>query len=268
MLTSPRPGQRHTRLQRSLRQEYEEFILERIEEFKQQISRKELLRIADEAVHELEIGPDDQLLLTEVLMLEHVDRLIIRRLNLPGFRKWLTRHRRLRRAQREPTHWGLDPHMKLVEHARSFPLDGTSLVVGAGAAPACFFLAAHDWPVVFIDPEISHVESVESRAAAEALAMRFEAFVVNPGAWFPEVQPILTVLDSGMLGALDKTDRDSLLDSVKHRTVSGGVHHLLSNDQHGDVLPLVPEALKGYYTDWHVERTRGDHASGFMAVKP
>jgi len=268
VLTSPHPGQRHARLQRSLRQEYEEFILERIEEFKQQISRADLLLIADEAVRELEVGPDDQLLLTEVLMLEHVDRLIMRRLNLPGFRKWLTRHRRLRRAQREPTHWGLDPRTKLVEHARSFPIDGTALVVGAGAAPACFLLAAHDWAVVFIDSEIAQVEAVESRAAAEALAMRFEAFVVNPGTWFPEVQPTLAVIDSGMLGALEGPERDTLLHILKQRTLSGGVHHLLFNDHSDNVLPFMPEALRGCYSDWHVERARSDRSSGFMAVKP
>jgi hypothetical protein len=268
VLTSPRPSQRHTRLQRSLRQEYEEFILERIEEFKQQISRQELLRIADEAVRELEVGPDDQLLLTEVLMLEHVDRLIIRRLNLPGFRRWLARHRRLRRAQRAPTHWGLDPRTKLVEHAQSFPMDGTALVVGAGAAPACFFLAAHDWAVVFIDPEIAQVEGVESRAAAEALAMRFEAFVVNPGTWFPEVEPTLAVIDPGTLGALEGTERDSLLHIVKHRTISGGVHHLLFDEHSDDVLPLLPEALRHCYSDWHVERARAGRSNSFMAVKP
>ncbi len=269
MLTSPSPGQRHARPQRSFRQEYEEFILERIEEFKQQISREELLRIADEAVRELEAGADDQLVLTEVLVLEHVDRLIVRRLNLPGFRKWLARHRRLRRAQREPTHWGIDPRTPLVEHAKHYPIDSLALVVGSGAAKTCFLLAAHDWPVVFIDPEVAHVEAVETRMAVEGLTARFEAFVVRPGTWFPEVQPTLAVLDSVMLGALTGEARDAFLDMVKRRTVSGGVHHLLLKDQQGDVLPIAPEALKAAYKDWHVERGRGGGGPHeFMAVKP
>ena len=36
--------------QRPLRQEYEEFLLQRIEEFKEQLARDELMEIADEAV--------------------------------------------------------------------------------------------------------------------------------------------------------------------------------------------------------------------------
>src|SRR5207245_1495569 len=72
----------------SPRQEYQEFLLERIEEYKNTVSREELLRIGDEAVRELEANAQDQYLLTEVLLLEHVDRLIARRLRLPSFQRW------------------------------------------------------------------------------------------------------------------------------------------------------------------------------------
>ncbi|HXV85149.1 MAG TPA: hypothetical protein VD793_00540, partial [Gemmatimonadales bacterium] len=122
------------RAAQSLKQEYEEFILQRIEEFKDQLSRSELLAIADEAVRELETGSDDQLVLTEVLVLEHVDRLIIRRLHLPTYRRWREKHLRLRRAQRQPTHWGLDPDTPLSRLAATGP-EATALVIGGGAAP-------------------------------------------------------------------------------------------------------------------------------------
>ena len=61
---------------RSLRQEYEEFLFQRIEEYKNTLSRAALLLVGDEAVRELEIAAADQYLLTEVLLLEHVDRII------------------------------------------------------------------------------------------------------------------------------------------------------------------------------------------------
>jgi hypothetical protein len=268
VLTSPSAKHRRPRPQRSLRQEYEEFVLERIEEFKQQISRAELLNIADDAVRELELGADEQLVLTEVLMLEHVDRLIMRRLNLPSYRKWRARHLQLRGAQREPAHWGIDSNSPLVGHARDAGIDGLALVVGAGAAPTSFFLAAHDWPVVFIDPEVSQVEAVETRAAAEALAARFDAFVVSLGSWFPEVRPVLVVLDPATLGDLTPLDREQFLATLKDRTLSGGVHHLLTNDQKGGVLEFAPEALKACYADWLVERTRAGQSRGLIAVKP
>jgi hypothetical protein len=268
VLTSPSLGPGPARPQRSLRQEYEEFRLQRIEEFKQQISREELLRIADEAVHELDVGAEDQLVLTEVLVLEHVDRLIVRRLNLPSFRKWKGRHVRLRRAQREPAHWGIDPGAPLAEHARHADPRALALVVGAGAAPASFFLAAHDWQVVFIDRTVSHVEAVETRAAAEALASRFEAFVVNFGAWFPEVHPTLVVLDPTTLGEIPVPDRERFLGTIKDHTVPGGVHHLLGADEIGGVLAFAPEALRACYADWHVERTRSGRLRSFFAVRP
>src|ERR1700719_4108344 len=93
---------------RSLKQEYKEFMLQRIEEYKNAIARGDLLEIGDEAVRELEANAAGQYLLTEVLLLEHVDRLIARRLRLPSFPRWRRRHRTLRLAQREPTHWGLE----------------------------------------------------------------------------------------------------------------------------------------------------------------
>ena len=243
-------------------------MLQRIEEFKQQISRAELLSIADEAVHELELGTDEQLVLTEVLMLEHVDRLIVRRLNLPSYRKWRARHLELRRAQREPSHWGIDPTAPLVGHARHAPIDGPALVVGPGAAPTSFFLAAHDWPVVFIDAEVAQVEAVETRAAAEALAARFDAFVVSIGSWFPDVRPALAVLDPATLGELPPADREQFLETLKDRTLPGGVHHLLTSDSPSGVLAFAPEALKACYADWHVERTRSGQSRGLIAVKP
>src|SRR5881398_4124588 len=69
---------------RSLKQEYQEFLLQRIEEYKNRLSRAELLEIGDEAVRELEESSAGQYLLTEVLLLEHVDRIIARRLRLPA----------------------------------------------------------------------------------------------------------------------------------------------------------------------------------------
>ncbi len=60
------------RAPRSLKQEYQEFILQRLEEYKNTVPRAELLKIGDEAVRELQASAQDQYLLTEVLLLEHV----------------------------------------------------------------------------------------------------------------------------------------------------------------------------------------------------
>ncbi|MFQ6045936.1 MAG: hypothetical protein ACE5PT_06200 [Gemmatimonadales bacterium] len=269
MLSHPQAQPGHGRQQRSLRQEYEEFILQRIEEFKERLSREELLAIADEAVRELEVEAEDQLVLTEVLVLEHVDRLIMRRLNLPTFRRWRPRHLRLRKAQREPRHWGLDPDSPLALTATALPEDGVALVVGAGAAPAAFFLAAHDWPVLFIDRELSTVEAVETRAASEALAVRFQALVVDLGEWFPEVDPTLVVMDGTALSALAAQRREKFFSELKRHTAPGGVHYLMPVDKRRDAIPLGPSALKSHYGDWKTERMRLKNGTPwFAAAKP
>lgn len=269
LLPALRPARRSAAKARSLKQEYEEFILQRIEEFKEQLSRDELLAIADEAVRELEAGTEDQLVLTEVLVLEHVDRLITHRLNLPSYRRWRERHLRLRRAQREPTHWGLDSGTPLEDLAPRIEEGALALVIGSGAVPAAFYLAAHDAEVLFIDPVLTSVEAAEHRAAAEALGAHFQALVVSFEVWFPEVAPALTVLDPLVLGELDPTLRHGVVETIKDKTARGGAHLVLPSEPPAGVTPLAPEALQAYYNGWMVERARrSSRARWFLAYKP
>jgi hypothetical protein len=266
VLTEPRTRRRR---QQSLRQEYGEFILERIEEFKDHLSREELLALADEAVRELEVGPEGQLVLTEILVLEHVDRLIMRRLNLPTLRRWRERHVRLRRAQREPTHWGLDRRSPLVRLAESFDDPDVALVVGSAASPAGLFLAAYEWPVVFIDRHISSVEAAETRAAAEALARWFQAYVVSLGDWFPDVEPALTILDAATLTGLSRDSRERFLDTLLARTIPGGVHFVLPQRATEGTGARLRDLLRAQYRHWQIDQPGETSAPRwFLAVKP
>jgi hypothetical protein len=268
MLSPPHTSSSGPRTALSLKQEYEEFILQRIEEFKDQLSRGELLAIADEAVRELEMGSDDQLVLTEVLVLEHVDRLITRRLNLPSYRRWRDKHLRLRRAQREPTHWGLDPDTPLLRLATSAPECGVALVVGGGAASAALFLASYGRDVLLIDGELTTVEGAEARAAGEALVAHFQALVVHLATWIPDVQPGLAVLDPATLTTLEGPRRQDVIDELKRRTASGGAHLILPSESDG-VRSLAPEAMQPYYSDWRLERPRRrGRQRWFLAMRP
>ena len=94
---------RRTRSRRpppSLKQQYHEYVLQRIETYKNSLGRSSLLEIGTEAAGEMQDANSGQFLLTEVLMQEAVDRLITRRLRLPSFTKWKQQHAKLRRAQR------------------------------------------------------------------------------------------------------------------------------------------------------------------------
>jgi hypothetical protein len=266
--TSPRDSARPSRrAPRSLRQEYQEFILQRIEEFKDRLPRDRLLAIGDEAAQELATSAQGQYLLTEVLLLEHVDEIIFRRLKLPSFRRWTQKHRALRTAQREPTHWGLEPRTPLAALARRLEPGDVTLVVGAGALPAALFLAAHDVEVFLLDPDLHAIEAAEGRAVSEQLGARFQALVVQFGAWLPDVTIDLAVLDAAALAATKSRDRRALVVDLQARTRACGVHVMLPPAETPAVIRLEPESLESLYHGWEIERAKKSDRGAFVATR-
>jgi len=254
---------------RSLKQEYDEFLFQRIEEFKNRLTRAQLLEIGDEAVRELETAAADQYLLTEVLLLEHVDRLIARRLRLPGFQRWAKSHRTLRAAQREPTHWSLERGTQLVACARRLEPGDVTVVVGAAALPHALFVAAHDVDVLLLDQDLGAIEAAEGRAVNEQLAGRFQALVVQLGAWLPDVPVTVAVLDPGTLAALDAAERHTAIAGLQARTAPGGVHIVLpfAENLAAGVIPIAPEALLTEYAGWEIQRRPRSRRGGFAATR-
>jgi hypothetical protein len=86
---------------RSLRRVYREWIDEQIEEYKDTVSRSDLLRLADEVVDELRVNRRGQYQLTEMLLWAAVDRKIFRLLKLPGYRSW-SESQRVPAAEEDP----------------------------------------------------------------------------------------------------------------------------------------------------------------------
>ena len=244
-------------------------MLQRIEEYKNALSRDEILRIGYEAIRELETTAGGQYLLTEVLLLEHVDRLIARRLRLPSFARWLRRHRTLRLAQREPTHWGLDHAVPVVALARRVAPGDEVVVVGAAALAGALLLAAHDAEVFLIDQDLGAIEAAEGRAISEQLAGRFHALVIQLGNWLPDVAPHLVIIDPQALATARARDRAAALADLAGRTRPGGVHLVLPASPAANVIPLAPTGLESHYQGWHIVRhKRGGRGAGFLATKP
>lgn len=252
---------------RSLRQEYEEFLLQRIEDYKDRLSRAELLSLGDEAVRELEAGPEGQLVLTEVLMLDHVDRLITRRLRLPTYRRWQQKHLKLRQAQQEPTHWGLPSDIPLGQLARGLSDADIALVVGARLAPVALLLAAHDANVLLIDQDLAAVEATESRAASEALASRFQALVIDLGGWFPDVHPHAIVIDSHLIATLDETSRADFMSHLQNLTSPGGHHLVMSLPGSSPGAAESPDGWVRQYGEWETETSSRTGRSGWLLAK-
>jgi len=267
VLTHPIP-QRRRRPPLSPRQEYAEFVLQRIEDYKNQLAREQLLALADESVQELEAGPDGQLVLTEVLVLEHVDRLIKKRLRLPGFRRWTGLHQRLRAAQRQPNHWGLPADLPLERLVGCLEPGDVTATVGGGAAGAAFLLAAHDVEVTALAESVEAAEAIESRAADQALTRHVQVYAVQLG-WLPtDLAPAVVVLDPMVFAHQDASAQVRTMASLLEATVRGGLHLVLPVDQRGAVRSLAPEALLNHYSGWQISRGPRSGSRWFVAVKP
>ena len=231
--------------------------------------RDQLLRLGDEASQELHAATEGQFVLTEILMLDSVDDLIKRRLKLKPFKKWKSWIKDLRDAQRQPTHWGLEPESPVAALVRRIEPQDEAVVVGGTADGAAFLLAAHDVPVTFLAGDLGSVDRVESRVEDESLAVPILASVVDFELWSPPLPDLIaiTVVDAGELGELDQVIRAALIGALQCRTCEAGVHVLLPGRG-----GMAPEALLHHYDGWTREevgkpRRRGSRSSGIVLAR-
>ncbi|MGE0352071.1 MAG: hypothetical protein AB7Q69_02435 [Gemmatimonadales bacterium] len=261
-------AQRRRRPPPSLKQQYQEYVLQRIESFKNSIPRAELLRLGDEAVAELQATTEGQFILTEVLMLDCVDRLITRRLGLQSYRRWRQHFLKLRAAQQEPNHWGLDSSSAVTALLPRIEAGDHVLAVGAATEPAAYLMASHDAAVTFVGADLGTVERVEQRVAAESLGAQFLAWVAHLGHWFPELeaQANAVIIDAAALVDIDPPDRHRLMSRLQDATTPMGVHIVVPGSP-----KLAPEALLPFYAGWtreHPERRRSTNRTGLVLGKP
>ena len=251
-VTDLRGTARRRRAPYSDKQHYQEYILQRVEGYKNSIGRDELLRLGDEAAGELAATAEGQFVLTEVLMLETVDRLIMKRLALRPYRRWRQQFIKLREAQRTPTHWGLEPACALGRLAPRVEPRDAALVIGSAAEAAAYLLAAHDAAVTFIAGDLGCVERVESRMAAESLTGMFEAYVAQLGHCLPcfvDAEDLhLVVIDPAAIAEHPPAVRAQFLDDLQRRSRPGAVHVIL-----GCCPSLVPHSLRPLYEGWQPE---------------
>jgi hypothetical protein len=268
LMTVPPP-----RAPRSLRREYDEFIEQRIEEYKDTLPRDDLLEIGDEAVAELQRAPQFQL--TELVLSEQVDAIIRRRLKLPSFRRWRERHLPLRMAQKEASHWGLTPTEPVAALADRIADGDEVLVIGAGDGAPALYLGARGAHVTVVDPDIAAVEGLETRAAAEALGRRIDCFVEPLAVWAPSHPFTACVIEPAALADLSTAERVAVVVRLQEATTPAGLHVVMpSLTPSGARAPsLSGDAFRTLYNEWHVFRPpvgAGRRAKnvGFLAVRP
>lgn len=258
---------------RSLRQQYDLYVMDRIEHYKNSIPREELLRLATDAMGDLaDSGSEPQLFLTEMVMQEVVDARIKRLLGIKSFETWRKYFPKLRAGQRDPIHWGMDAGHLVAGLAARVEPDDHILVVGSGAESCAYLLAAHEGCVTYLARDFGAAERAEHRVADESLSSTFQAICVQFGKWLPCVPPnfVLVVIDAGTLASLSPGERRVLMSELQELTAPGGLHALVP-----DALGTGPEGFAGYYATWAREpmppsgrRTRGTASRGALFVRP
>jgi hypothetical protein len=249
--------------QRSLRHEYELFVEQEIENYKDTISRSSLLAIGDEAVASL--AAQAQFALTEMLLWEEVDRLIARRLRIPTYRTWRARRTRLQARYRSPEHWGLRPEEFLVREVQPVA-DGHVLVAGASEQSTALYLAANGAAVTTLEPDADAVDRVMMAADAAGLTDRVRGYVSDLVHWEPDVPLSAFVCSAAMLVGLSEGDPARALDALQRATRAGGVHLVRASELSKAALDI--EALRESYHGWRIsEELSNGLVNSFLARK-
>lgn len=259
MASSPRPT-------RSLKHEYGLFVEQEIENYKESVPRSVLLSIGDEAVTALAAAA--QFALTELLLCEEVDRIIVKRLRLPSYESWRRRRLKLIDELRRPEHWGLRPDDVLV---RALPpsTEGRVLVAGALDEMSALYLAANGCEVTTLAPEEDMMERVRAAAIGAGLAGRVHAHVADLASWTPDLPLNAVIVNPVVLDSLSAEERARVIEVLQSATMDGGVHlvqTIASSAKETGALSL--EELRTRYRGWEVtvERTDG-RSKTFLARK-
>jgi hypothetical protein len=254
------------RLTRSLKHEYELFVEQEIENYKESVPRSVLLGIGDEAVTSLSAAP--QFALTELLLCEEVDRLIFRRLRLPSYDTWRRRRVKLIDELRRPEHWGLRSDDVLV---RALPTstDGRVLVAGAADEVSALYLAANGCDVTTLTAESGALERVMQAAIGAGLAGRVHAQIGDLASWTPEVPLNAVIVNPSVLDGLSASERTRVIQVLQSATMDGGIHlvqTIVSSNKANGAVSL--EELRSRYRGWTVTVERADGRSKtFLARK-
>ncbi|TMG83992.1 MAG: hypothetical protein E6H78_10905 [Betaproteobacteria bacterium] len=253
------------RTARSLRYEYELYLEQEIENYKESIPRAAILAIGDEAAARLASEP--QFVLTELLLLEEVDRIIFRRLRLPTYNTWRRKRLKLHAELRRPEHWGLsanDVVVRTIGNASEIAAGNHVLLAGEPAQRSVLFLAANGCDVTALQPEVDTLRRVMEAAQEAGLAERVHPVATELGQWIPDGPLHAVVCSHAALSNLPAHERARVIALLQCATLDGGVH-LVETIAAGS---RAIEELRATYRGWEisVERTP-ENAQVFLARK-
>ena len=249
--------------QRSLKHEYELFVEQEIENYKDSIPRSAILRIGDEAVTNLRAA--EQTAFDELLLWTEVDRIISGRLRIPAYATW--RRRRLKKIAeyRRPERWGMSADAPIV---REIPADAHAhvLIVGVQQEGTALYLAANGCQVTAIEEDPDVVEKVIAAAGEVGLMSRVNGCVSALDRFYPDSPLHAVICSPAAFERLSPMERERVIEILKSATLDGGVHLVQTLVAGHSVVGV--EELRARYTGWDVSIVRDDSAARtFMARK-
>jgi len=246
--------------QRSLQHEYELYVENEIETYKDSVPRSALLKIGDEAVAALR--EQQQLALTELVVWEEVDRIIKKRLRIPTYQTWRRRRLKLLQEYQRPEHWGLAPDCVWAREVR-LPASSLVLVAGDDTERAAMYLAAHGCEVYAIQQTGETVERITSAAEAAGFTDRVRGYVSDLRQWEPDAPLSAVVCTPSAFMGLSEPERERVIELLQGATTDGGVHFV---DGGGD--PGFLEQLSEQYSGWKIKvEQNGGVSTSFLARK-
>jgi hypothetical protein len=250
---------------RSLKYEYELYVEQEIERYKESLPRSALLRVGDEAVSSL--GAQQQLGLTEVLLCAEVDRIIRDRCRVPAYRTWCRRRIKAIEDFKRPERWGIHPNGGV---ARALPIaaQGHVLVAGSREEGTAIFLAANGCTVTALDRMEEVIDRVMSAAVEVGLARQVRALVGDLVSWSPDTPFKAVICAAAALSELSASERIQAIEMLQRATAAGGVHVFDSDADASDSISL--DELRLRYAGWQISEDDAEGSRGagtFLATK-
>lgn len=248
---------------RSLKHEYELYVENEIENYKESVSRSAILKIGDEAAAALRAG--EQFTMDELLLWVEVDRIIRKRLRIPAYNTWRRKRMKLLEEYRRPEHWGIRPDGILAREIHP-PAESKVLVAGGEIDRTALYLAAHGCDVTAVDREVDSLERVMNAAHAAGLGDRIQSYVADITDWSPDVPLGALVCTSEAFSGLSLEERGRAIELLQGATRDGGVH-LVGTIVRGKRGVSVAE-LRRQYKGWTISVEDDSSSSkSFLAKK-
>ena len=250
------------RLSRSFKHEYELFVEREIENYKESVPRSVLLSIGDDAVRAL--AAPQQFALTELLLVDEVDKIIFKRLRLPAYATWRRKRVRLLEELRRPEHWGLRADDAVVRAAQSVGGSSRVLVAGSQVETPALYLAANGCDVMALGDHDA-VQRVLDAAEEAGLGERVRASAMALDSFTPEDTLMAVIYSPAAFAGLSSAERARVIQVLQSATADGGVH-LVQTIARGKRSPVSLDELQRRYRGWQVTVEEGSPDS-FLARK-